>query len=90
MLQHLLLVRCQPSSIEDLKAVVGVVAFHGVHKVLDLLGRLLGILGDPVEIEGGQVSIQLYLWQLTSLLMSHLTSSQREGEKRRAMMGLSR
>ena len=90
MLKHLLLVRCQPSSIEDLKAVVGVVAFHGVHKVLELLSRLLGILGDPVEIEGGQVSTQLHLWRLTSLLVSHLTSSQREGEKRRAMMGLSR
>ena len=56
MLQHLLLVRCQPSTISDMRTLVGVVASQGVHKVLELVNRVVGMLGDPVEVEGGQFS----------------------------------
>ena len=90
MLQHLLLVRCQPSSTSDMRTLVGVVACQGVHKVLELESRVVGMLGDPVEVEGGQLSRQLHLWRLLCLLISHLDPSQREGEKRRIMMGLGR
>ena len=90
MLQHLLLVRCQPSSTPDMRTLVGVVAFQGVHKMLELLNRVVGMLGDPVEVEGGELSRQLHLWRLLCLFVSHLNSSQREGEKRRIMMGLGR
>jgi len=90
MLQHLLFVRCQPSSTSDMRTLVGVVAFQGIHKVLELVNRVVGMLGDPVEVEGGQLSRQLHLWRLLCLLISHLNPSQREGEKRRVMMGLGR
>ena len=90
MLQHLLLVRCQPSIILDMRTLVGVVASQGVHKVLELLSRVVGMLGDPVEVEGGQLSRQLHLWRLLCLFISHLNLSQREGEKRRLMTGLGR
>ena len=90
MLQHLLLVRCQPSSKTDMRTLVGMVAAQGVHKVLELLNRVVGMLGDPVEVEGGQLSRQMHLWRLLLLFISHLSYSQREGEKRRVMIGLSR
>ena len=90
MLQHLLLVRCQPSSTPDMRTLVGVVASQGMHKVLELLNRVVGMLGDPLEVEGGELSRQLHLWRLLCLVISHLDSSQREGEKRRMMMGLGR
>ena len=64
MLQHLLLVRCQPSSKTDMKTLVELVAAQGVHKVLELLNRVVGMLGDPVEVEGGQLSRQMHLWRL--------------------------
>ena len=90
MLQHLLLVRCQPSTTSDMRTLIGVIAFQGVHKVLELLNRVVGMLGDPVEIEGGQLYCQLHIWRLLCLFISHLNTSERDGERRRLMISLGR
>ena len=85
MVQHLLVVRCEPSSTGGLLAVVGVLEEV---QVLELVRRVLGVVGDPVEVEAGHHRDLLHLARLLCALVGALGARARAGARAEVTAGL--
>lgn len=85
MVQHLLVVRCEPSSPGGLVAVVGVLEEE---QVLELVRRVLGVVGDPVEVEAGHHRHLLHLARLLCALVGALGAGARARARGEVTSGL--